>query len=127
MIIGIGHDLVDIRRIEDMLETHGERFLKRCFSEDEVVLAEARRERGQYASTLAKRYAAKEACLKALGCGHADGVYLKDVEVALDAAGAPFLILAGGALTRLPDNARLHVSLTDEPPYASAYVIIQAC
>ena len=125
MILGIGHDIVDIARIETALEKHGERFLQRTFSDEEVALAEARREAGHYAATLAKRFAAKEAALKALGTGHADGVYLKDVSVTVNEAGAPSLVLFGGALAALPDGARMHVSLSDELPFASAYVVIE--
>ncbi len=132
MIIGIGTDICDIRRIEKILKNKGEQFITRVFSDEERVLAEKRSDIGQGIATYAKRYAAKEACSKALGLGIDAGVYLKDIEVQNNSHGAPILKLHGGALTQLqnitPDDMRaiLHLSLSDEPPYALAYVVIDA-
>ena len=132
MIIGTGSDLIDITRIGQTLERFGERFIRRCFTDAEIAKAERRRAAGTHIDTYAKRFAAKEACSKALGTGFNHGVYMKDIGVINDASGRPFLVLTGGALRRLkamtPDgmDARLHLSLTDEPPLASAHVIIEA-
>lgn len=132
MIVGHGHDLVDIRRIEKLIEAQGERFLKRCFTEEEVALAERRREGGLYSATLAKRFAAKEACAKALGCGVGAMAAMHEIGVIRNGNGKPDIALAGEAAERLksllPDGmkARLHLSLSDEYPYASASVIIEA-
>ncbi len=131
MIIGLGSDIVEIGRIAAMLERHGERFLKRVFSPAERALAEERGA-GALAATLAKRFAAKEAAAKALGCGFRDGVQWHDIEVVNDALGAPNLRLHGGAARRLEallpagHAARMHVSLSDERRYALAVVILEA-
>lgn len=131
MIIGIGNDLVDIRRIEKTLKTHQERFIKRCFSQSEQQQLLTRKD-DQKAQFLAKRFAAKEACVKALGSGFVDDIYLKDISVERDSAGKPSLILSGGALEKLHEvvgsnkDPYLHLSLSDEPPYASAFVILEA-
>lgn len=134
MIIGIGHDITDIRRIERALDRFGERFIKRCFTDGERKIAESRAHNpGQRVATYAKRFAAKEACVKALGIGVASGVTLKDVEVVNNAFGKPTIDLHGGAYQYLvailpPEGAAaIHLSLSDEPPYASAYVVIEAC
>lgn len=129
-IIGLGTDLCDIRRVEKVLEKHGERFTMRVFSEIE----RARSERRQHlrASSYAKRFAAKEACAKALGTGFARGVFMSDLSVVNLASGQPTMELSGGALARLHEltpagfAARVLVSLTDEYPYAYAQVIISA-
>lgn len=132
MIIGFGIDMVDIGRIEKMLAEHGERFIERCFTQEERAYAEKRHESGRSVEAYAKRFAAKEACAKALGCGIDEGVYLKDIGVVNDENGAPSLVLTGGALVRLKSitpegsHAKIHVSLTDEPPLAQAQVIIEA-
>lgn len=132
MIIGTGSDLIDIRRIEKTLERFGERFIKRCFSEIEIQKAERRRGAGTHIATYAKRFAAKEACSKALGTGFSNGVYMKDISVENDAFGKPDLKLTNGALKRaeslVPDGRKLsiHLTLTDEPPLAQAQVIIEA-
>ncbi len=132
MIIGTGSDLIDITRIAETLERHGERFIKRCFTPVEIAKAERRRGAGTHIATYAKRFAAKEACSKALGTGFADGVYFRDIGVVNDPSGRPTLELTGGARERLmammPAGMRpvIHLTLTDEPPLAQAYVIIEA-
>lgn len=132
MIIGIGSDLIDIRRVEKVLTRHNERFIKRCFTPVEIKKAERRRDAGTHIATYAKRFAAKEACVKALGTGFSSGVYMKDIGVVNDAAGRPSLALTGGAAewlrALLPPGmvARIHLTLTDEPPLAKAFVIIEA-
>ncbi len=132
MIIGIGSDLIDIRRIEKTLERFGMRFINRVFSKVEIAKAERRREAGTHIATYAKRFAAKEACSKALGTGFSNGVYMKDISVENDALGKPNLVLTNGALARAkaltPEGKALaiHLTLTDEPPIAEAQVIIEA-
>lgn len=132
MIVGIGSDLIDIRRIEKTLERFGERFIKRVFSEVEISKAERRRAAGTHIATYAKRFAAKEACSKALGTGFSNGVYMKDISVENDAWGKPNLILSGGALVRAKaltpagKTLSIHLTLTDEPPIAEAQVIMEA-
>lgn len=130
MIIGLGVDICDIRRIEKSLERFGERFTERIFTDIERAKADRRRLR---ADTYAKRFAAKEACAKALGTGvPRQGVYWNDIGVVNLPSGAPTLALTGGAKTRLdlitpPGSiARLHLTLTDEHPYAQAMVMIVA-
>ena len=129
MIIGLGSDLVDIRRIERVLERHGERFTSRVFTETERVKAERRRGR---AATYAKRFAAKEACAKALGTGFRRGVFFRDMGVINLPSGRPTLELTGGALAQLrritPEGceARIDLSLTDDYPLAQAIVVISA-
>ena len=129
MILGIGSDIVDIRRIEQVLERHGERFARRVFTETERARADARANR---AATYAKRFAAKEACAKALGTGIAGGVFWRDLGVVNLASGRPTIQLAGGALTRLKaltpsgSEARVDLTMTDEWPMAQAFVIISA-
>jgi holo-[acyl-carrier protein] synthase len=129
MIIGLGSDLVDIRRIERVLERHGERFTHRVFTDAERRKAEARATR---AATYAKRFAAKEACAKALGTGFRRGVFFRDMGVVNMPSGRPTLVLAGGALRQLrritPEGceARIDLSLTDDFPLAQAVVIISA-
>lgn len=129
MILGIGSDLIDIRRIERVLECYGDRFITRIFTEEEQHRSERRANR---AASYAKRYAAKEACAKALGTGFRAGVYWRDLGVVNLSSGRPTLVLAGGALKRLEAMtpagmmADIHVSLTDEIPYASAFVLISA-
>jgi holo-[acyl-carrier protein] synthase len=130
MILGLGSDICDIRRIEKALERHGERFTLRVFSDVERARAEKRA--GQAASSYAKRFAAKEACAKALGTGFRDGVFLSDLRVVNLPSGQPTLSLHGAALERLQamtpagHRAQIFLSLTDEYPYAYAQVIISA-
>lgn len=132
MIIGTGSDMVDIRRIEKVLERFGDRFIKRCFTPAEIERAEGLRSSGKHIASYAKRFAAKEACAKALGTGIARDVYLRDIGVINDALGKPSLVLTGGALKRLQDMtppgkaAALHLTLSDDPPFGQAYVIIEA-
>ncbi len=129
MIVGIGSDLCDIRRLSGVLERHGERFTARCFTEAERRKAERRADR---AGTYAKRFAAKEACAKALGTGLRHGVFWRDMGVVNRPSGQPTMQLTGGALKRLqaivPAGMEpvIHVSLTDEHPYAQAFVVIEA-
>jgi holo-[acyl-carrier protein] synthase len=129
MILGIGTDLVDIRRIERTIERHGERFLNRIFTEGERARAERR---ANVVATYAKRFAAKEACAKALGTGFRQGVFFRDIGVTNLPSGKPTLQLSGGALKRLevltPTGCRadIDIALTDEWPIAQALVIISA-
>ena len=129
MIIGIGSDICDARRIARVIEKHGDRFTQRVFTETERKLADRRRNRVE---TYAKRFAAKEACAKALGTGFRNGVFWRDLGVVNLASGQPCMRLTGGALRRLEEitpagmTARLDVTLTDEPPLAQAVVIITA-
>jgi holo-[acyl-carrier protein] synthase len=129
MILGIGSDLIDITRIERTIARFGDRFLDRIFTEVERAKSDQRANR---IASYAKRYAAKEACSKALGTGFRRGVYWRDMGVVNLPGGRPSLILTGGALRRLelltPAGmvARIDLSLTDEPPMAQAIVIITA-
>lgn len=129
MIIGMGSDLVDIRRIEKAIERHGERFIERIYTGIEREKAEGRATR---IDTYAKRFAAKEACAKALGTGFRRGVFFRDLGVVNLPSGRPTMALTGGALEQLkritPEGfqARIDLSLTDEYPLAQAFVIISA-
>jgi holo-[acyl-carrier protein] synthase len=131
MILGIGSDICDIRRIERALERFGERFIARVFTETERRRAE-RRSGQMRAGTYAKRFAAKEACAKALGTGFARGVFMSDLGVVNLPGGQPTLRLDGGASIRLAQllpagtAARVDLTMTDEYPYAYAQVIISA-
>ena len=133
MIIGVGSDLIDIRRIEKVLERHGERFLGRIFTDTERARAERRSKReANRVATYAKRFAAKEACSKALGTGIMQGVWWRDMGVVNMPGGRPTMQLTGGALKRLqaltPEGfeARIDLSITDDWPLAQAFVIISA-
>ncbi|MAK80847.1 holo-ACP synthase [Phenylobacterium sp.] len=129
MIIGLGSDLADIRRIEKTLERFGERFTNRIFTETEQRRSERKPDK---AASYAKRFAAKEACSKALGTGFRRGVFWRDMGVANMPSGAPTMALTNGALKRLQEitpaghRAVVHVTLTDDHPYAQAFVIIEA-
>ena len=129
MILGIGSDLCDIRRIEKTLARHGERFTHRVYTEGERARCDRRKAR---AEGYARRFAAKEACAKALGTGLSEGVFWRDMEVVNLPSGQPTLRLTGAAAERLaamlPEGhaARIHVSLTDDPPLAQAFVVIEA-
>jgi len=129
MILGLGSDIVDVRRIASVIERHGERFLDRIFTATERTRAE---HRANAVETYAKRFAAKEACAKALGTGLRRGVFWRDMGVINVPGGRPTMKLTGGALARLQSmtpagcEARIDVSLTDEGPTAQAIVIISA-
>jgi len=129
MIIGIGNDTIDIRRVEKVLERHGERFTQRIFTDIEVQKSERRHQR---AASYAKRFAAKEACSKALGTGMSGGVFWRDMGVVNLASGKPTMALTGGAAKRLADltppghRSEIHVTITDDFPLAQALVIIEA-
>jgi holo-[acyl-carrier protein] synthase len=129
MILGTGSDIVDIRRVERVMKRYGKRFVTRCFTSIEQKKA-ARRDNP--IPTYAKRFAAKEACSKALGTGFRKGVFFRDMGVVNLPSGQPTLELTGGALARLneitPSGMKpvLHLSLTDEAPWAEAHVIIEA-
>jgi len=129
VILGIGSDLIDIRRIERTIERFGDRFLDRVFTPVERQRSDRRANR---AESYAKRYAAKEACSKALGTGFRRGVYWRDLGVVNERGGKPTLVLTGGALERLkamtpPDmSVQIDLTLTDEHPLAQALVIITA-
>ena len=129
MIIGIGSDLIDIRRIEKTLERFGDRFINRVFTEVEIKRSDRKAQR---IPSYAKRFAAKEACSKALGTGFRAGVFMKDLGVVNLPSGQPTMALTNGAAKRLealiPDGheAKIHLTITDEPPYAQALVIIEA-
>ena len=129
MIIGVGTDLLDIRRIERTLERFGERFCARVFSEIERTVCDGRVNRS---ARYALRYAAKEACSKALGTGFRQGVFWREIGVDNLPSGKPFLTLSGGARKRLDEltpeemTAEIELSLTDEYPFAHAMVVISA-
>jgi holo-[acyl-carrier protein] synthase len=129
MIIGIGNDIIDIRRVEKTLDRYGERFIGRIFTEVEVRKSERRRER---AASYAKRFAAKEACSKALGTGMRAGVFWRDMGVVNLPSGKPTMALTGGAAVRLAallpsgHRAEIHLTITDDFPLAQAFVIIEA-
>ncbi len=129
MIIGIGSDLVDIRRIAKSLERFGERFTARCFTEIEQRKSDGRKNR---ADSYAKRFAAKEACSKALGTGISESVFWRDMEVVNLSGGMPVMQLTGGAAARLArmlpagHRAAVHLTITDDYPLAQAFVIIEA-
>jgi holo-[acyl-carrier protein] synthase len=129
MILGIGNDIVDIRRIEETLNRFGTRFTDRIFTEVEKKKSDKRLLR---AASYAKRFAAKEACSKALGTGFRKSVFWKDMGVVNEMSGRPTMILTGGAKLLLDSlvpagmSAKLHLTLTDDHPYAQAVVVIEA-
>jgi len=129
MILGLGSDITDARRIAKVLERHGERFITRVYTETERALAERRKNRVE---TYAKRFAAKEACAKALGTGMRDGVWWRDMGVVNLPGGKPTMRLTGGALKRLQaltptgHDARIDLTIADEGPMAVALVVISA-
>jgi holo-[acyl-carrier protein] synthase len=130
MILGVGSDLIDIRRIERALARHGKRFTLRLFTE--VERARAERRDHQRAASYAKRFAAKEACAKALGTGIRQGVFWRDMGVINLPSGRPTIALTNGAAARLAKltppgySGEIHVSLTDDFPLAQAFVVISA-
>ncbi len=129
MIIGLGSDLIDIRRIEKSIERFGDRFINRLFTEIEQEKSDGRNQR---AASYAKRFAAKEACSKALGTGLSHGVFWRDMGVANLPTGKPTIKLTNGALDRLrqmlPADHKpvIHLTITDDYPLAQAFVIIEA-
>ncbi len=129
MIIGIGSDLIDIRRVEKSIERFGDRFTHRCFTEVERARSDRRANR---AESYAKRFAAKEACSKALGTGLSQGVFWKDMGVVNLPSGKPTMNLTGGAAAVLKamlpagHRAAIHLTITDDYPLAQAFVIIEA-
>ena len=129
MIIGLGSDLIDIRRVEKTIERFGDRFIARCFTVSEQQKSDRRQNR---AASYAKRFAAKEACSKALGTGIAKGVFWRDMGVVNLPGGKPSMVLTGGAAKHLhsmmPEGKepRIHVTITDDYPLAQAFVIIEA-
>jgi holo-[acyl-carrier protein] synthase len=129
MIIGIGNDIVDIRRVEKTLQKFGDRFRDRIFTEIEKNKSD---KRAQRAASYAKRFAAKEACSKALGTGFNRGVFWKDMGVVNELSGRPTMVLTGGALEQLQRlvpagmSPKVHLTITDDFPYAQAMVIIEA-
>jgi holo-[acyl-carrier protein] synthase len=129
MIIGIGSDLIDIRRIEKTLERFGERFINRIYTDVEIAKSERRRQR---AASYAKRFAAKEACSKALGTGLSRGVFWRDMGVVNLPGGKPSMRLTNGALARLEKlipagmAAQIDITITDDYPLAQAFVVISA-
>ena len=133
MIIGTGSDLIDIRRVAKVIERHGERFLERIFTDTERAKAERRaKSERMVVATYAKRFAAKEACSKALGTGIRQGVWWRDMGVVNLPGGRPSMKLTGGAKARLAaltppgHEARIDLSITDDWPMAQAFVIISA-
>ena len=129
MILGLGSDLSDIRRIQASLDRFGDRFKERVFTELERTRSERK---ADAAASYAKRFAAKEACAKALGTGMRRGVFWRDMGVVNMRSGQPTMALTGGALARLEEmtppgmRAVIHLTLTDDHPYAQAFVIIEA-
>ena len=132
MIVGIGSDLASISRIEETISIFGERFLKRSFAP--IEYKEIRKRQGisarEYACALAKRFAAKEAFSKALGTGFRDGVFMKDIAVVHQKSGKPQLKIYGGALKHLQKiagdkNVNVHVSMSDDYPWAQAFVVVE--
>ena len=129
MIIGTGSDLCDIRRVEETLARFGDRYTARCFTDTERRRSDRKANRAQ---SYAKRFAAKEACAKALGTGIRRGVFWRDMGVVNLPSGQPTMQLTGGAAARLAAitppgfSARIHLTITDEYPLASAHVLIEA-
>jgi len=129
MIVGLGSDIIDIRRIERTLERYGERFIARVFTDIERQRSERRRER---AASYAKRFAAKEACSKALGTGISQGVFWRDMGVVNLRGGKPTMELSGRAAERLAEmlppghHGVVHLTITDDYPLAQAFVILEA-
>ena len=129
MILGLGNDVIDIRRIEETLTRFGQRFIDRVFTDVEIAKSE---KRAQRAASYAKRFAAKEACSKALGTGFRNGVFWKDMGVVNEPSGKPTIVLTGGARAQLDSlvppghKPRIHLTITDDFPYAHAFVMIEA-
>lgn len=133
MIIGIGADIVDIRRIKKMLDRHGEAFIKRTLTEDEAQYTLNFKQANAQAQAFARRFAAKEAAAKALGTGFGhEKIQMREISVQKNEYGAPHLLFSGAAenhlkiLTPAGKKIKTHLSLSDDPPYAQAFVIIEA-
>ena len=133
LFVGIGNDLIDIRRIGRVLEKYNKRFLNRIYTEEELRKAESRKKSNKlYISTLAKRFAAKEATAKALGTGFRNGVFWRDIGVLNLSSGKPTIKMIGGAKKQLNSLISeqylpvIDLTMTDEYPYAEAFVIISA-
>ncbi len=131
MIVGLGNDICDIRRIEQSITKFGDRFINRIFSEQEIAKANKRKANFKnYAATYAKRFAAKEALMKALGTGYAKGVHFKKISIVNDISGKPTIELSGSTADFLKQKigdkpANINVTMTDEYPYAFAVVLIE--
>jgi len=131
MILGLGTDLIDSRRIEKMLEDHPKRFLEKYFTSREIEEYQLRKKTGAHILYISKRFASKEAFAKAIGTGFKKGLYMKDIQILNDKNGKPVLECFDKALDKLEQFAhgckgcKIHLSLTDEPPYAQATVIIE--
>jgi holo-[acyl-carrier protein] synthase len=131
MIIGIGSDIVDMRRIESVMNRFGDRFIERCFTKTEQAQGAKKHTQQARIAFYSRRFAAKEACAKALGTGIVGGILFREIGVENDSAGRPFITLSGAAdkalKRRISDNAQtsIHLSLSDEPPYAQAFVVIE--
>ncbi len=131
MIIGTGIDLVDVRRIQKLMGEHEARFIEKYFTPYEASYIQQFNSLEKRALSLAKRFAAKEACAKALGTGFQNGVAMKDLEIKNDVLGKPVMTISGKALELVEKScqagqtASIHLSMTDEPPYAQAQVIIE--
>jgi|WP_281300234.1 holo-[acyl-carrier protein] synthase len=129
IVLGMGNDMIDIRRIDRSLQRFGARFIHRVFTEIEIAKSERRANR---AASYAKRFAAKEACAKALGTGFAAGVFMRDLGVVNLSGGKPSLMLTNGAMARLraitPNGmiAQINLTITDDHPWAQAIVLITA-
>lgn len=125
MLLGLGTDIIDNRRIENTLKRYGKKFKNRCFTNNEIKKSE---NKINEVNSFAKRYAAKEACSKALGTGLSRGVYWKDIEIINDKYGKPYIILYNSALDRLKKiykcSSKIEISLSDEKNYSIANVII---
>jgi len=132
MIIGLGEDLVEIARIADLMESKGDRFLTKCFTKSEIELSQAHPDPTRRIAYFAKRFAAKEACLKALGTGMREGLKWHDMQVGNDRLGRPTLDVNGGVLNRLETlidaNHKyvIHITLSDEAGLAKATVILES-
>jgi len=134
MIIGLGEDLVEISRIKDLIDDKGDRFLNKCFTPDEITSAQKTKTRDRYVAYFAKRFAAKEACLKAIGTGMREGLSWQDMSVGNDDLGRPILTVTGGVLNKLQslsnahsdEHNRIHITLSDEAGLAKATVILES-
>ena len=128
MIIGLGEDLVEISRIQKLIESRGDRFLEKCFTPSEIKNADNYQTNDRRIAYFAKRFAAKEACLKALGTGMREGLAWRDMTIDNDDLGRPILKVTGGVedkLKALGDNPRIHITLSDEAGLAKATVILE--